>query len=69
MATKPLIPVLLTRRQAYLIIEQMDKGADAWDDAWARNCATKISKKIRGMIFMMDGVAAPPPESEKKGEL
>lgn len=52
---KPPIPVLLTRRQAWLVVEQMEKGAASWDDPWARNCAGQVAKKIRGMVALIDG--------------
>lgn len=50
-----LVPILLTRRQALLIVEQMEKGADSWDDAWTCKCAREIARKIRGMVFLVDG--------------
>jgi len=53
------IPVMLTKRQAWLIVEQMDKGVGCWDDAWARNCAAQIAKKIRGMISLLEGKRKP----------
>ncbi len=59
MSVKPPVPVLLTRRQAWLIVEQMEKGAAAWDDSWATNCAAQIAKKIRGMIALIDGKEKP----------
>ncbi len=61
MKTKPPIPVLLTRRQAWLIVEQMEKGAASWDDAWARNTAVQVANKIRGMIAVIDGHATRKP--------
>lgn len=54
-----IVPVMLTKRQAWLIVEQMEKGSSAWDDAWACRSATQIAKKIRGMVLLLDGKRKP----------
>lgn len=48
------IVVSLTRNQAYLIVEQMDKGSAAWEDALFGRMANQISAKVRKAIQASD---------------
>ncbi len=59
MTNKRIVPVLLTTRQAWLIVEQMEKGSYSWDDAKIRRTAEEIAKKIRRMLGMVYAEAKP----------